>query len=840
MHRKIEIDARNVCGFGSPIASPRAWVDSSAPLLELPGEPGDVRGPLDPSVGTFAQAIVSHWPEEFGGIEIRACELADRIETGGCLLLSLQHAFAPSRVHAALDGREPMLDPHNAQSDVEIAFSIPRVVHALLAAGFVVEDVQRMRRWDHALNVDGIRSLMQIGVCATRWMYERPAERILVRARKSGSAVGSVLVSQTSDAPDRVARTHAALEFLPSTWEVVVGEPESTEATSFNAALTRSSGRVLWLVRAGDTPNAGQFERLLAATTTGPVLPEQASAGATHGLAGIMIDRALALDVGPLPFAVDSDLVAGEEWVMRIACCGPAVRMVDLEDAWQGPGVRHGASAAEDADELLSRWSEIDTLVPEMVEAPEDVAPPPWEVEARDPTITLCMIARDEERFLGDCLRSAKSCVDEIVLVDTGSTDRTVEIAESYGAVVVRSPWVDDFSVPRNVGLAHATGDWILVLDADEELTVASAQHVLDLARNERACGYHMRFINEHELGVSRGVTMVRMFRNLVGIEYRYAIHEQVVPSLVELSSTLGLVLSPSDVEVIHRGYTQDVIDTRGKKDRNLRLFLKQLADTPDNTYCLYKYGDFLRMLGRPRSEIVPVFERALELLDVEIADRYASLPFAGEVAALLGLEYLREGRIGDADRVCRAALRSFVPTPNLHYIAASAAANCGRYIEALQHYRTLLGFGDAPLVVPVQPGVTSWIALTGLASCWLALGDLDEAEHVLERAVSANPEWDPAVVLQSQVALAKGDPVRAFEVLGMRLVDFGESAVVRAHGARLLERLGQTEAAGTWALRANMLCEETEQESSEQKAVAARSVARSVPALCVPGHQGA
>ena len=84
--------------------------------------------------------------------------------------------------------------------------------------------------------------------------------------------------------------------------------------------------------------------------------------------------------------------------------------------------------------------------------------------------ISLCLIARDEERFLPGCLASVSGVVDEIVLADTGSTDRTVEIARAAGATVVHHAWDEDFSAARNAALAAATGDWILLLDADERL----------------------------------------------------------------------------------------------------------------------------------------------------------------------------------------------------------------------------------------------------------------------------------------------------------------------------------------------------------------------------------
>ena len=84
--------------------------------------------------------------------------------------------------------------------------------------------------------------------------------------------------------------------------------------------------------------------------------------------------------------------------------------------------------------------------------------------------ISLCMIVRDEEEHLARCLASVQGVVDEIVIVDTGSIDRSVEIAEGFGARVLHEEWKGDFAAPRNTGIDAAGGDWILVLDADEEL----------------------------------------------------------------------------------------------------------------------------------------------------------------------------------------------------------------------------------------------------------------------------------------------------------------------------------------------------------------------------------
>jgi len=107
-------------------------------------------------------------------------------------------------------------------------------------------------------------------------------------------------------------------------------------------------------------------------------------------------------------------------------------------------------------------------------------------------SISLCMIVRDEEEHLEKCLESVNDAVDEIIVVDTGSRDKTVSIARSFGAGIFFHEWENDFSVPRNISLEHATGDWILILDADEVLEAQSKTKIIEAARKEEILGYQV------------------------------------------------------------------------------------------------------------------------------------------------------------------------------------------------------------------------------------------------------------------------------------------------------------------------------------------------------------
>ncbi|MCK5944351.1 MAG: glycosyltransferase family 2 protein, partial [Planctomycetes bacterium] len=379
--------------------------------------------------------------------------------------------------------------------------------------------------------------------------------------------------------------------------------------------------------------------------------------------------------VGPISEHVANTRVALEDYTMRLDSKLPPAWSVESELVVPSSPIEQPQRFEQDSRELLERWSAIESEPQQTSRSAADATsvPPvttPW--VGRAPRISLCMIARNEERFLGSCLEHARGAFDEFVLVDTGSTDRTVEIAESFGAKVVHDPWDDDFSRPRNRAIEAATGDWILVLDADEFLVGDASERIRELVQNPAALGYHLRFTNLYTGGKTIGVMMVRLFRNLPGIAYENVIHEQVTPSLQAIGGPLGLTLLGAEIEVEHHGYTEEVMTDRGKNERNERLFLKQMEQQPDDVYGHYKYGDFLRRVPGRTDDAKRTLERCFELILAAPPTLPRSLPYAGEVAALCALEAERAGEPERARMFVDTALRRFVPTPNLHYLAAS------------------------------------------------------------------------------------------------------------------------------------------------------------------------
>lgn len=215
------------------------------------------------------------------------------------------------------------------------------------------------------------------------------------------------------------------------------------------------------------------------------------------------------------------------------------------------------------------------------------------------PTISLCMIAKNEAAFLAQCLDSVKSIVSEIVLVDTGSTDDTVRIAEEYGAIVLHRPWDNDFSAPRNLSIQHATGDWILILDADEAIATSDLKELQALTRKKnRAFEFLQRhYSNDQRLSAfepCRGEypewernyggyftsNLCRLFPNHHQFEYRNRVHELVEHSIHE---NKHFVIERTRIPIHHYGHTPEVRAKKKKTSLYTPLGARKVQEDPLN-----------------------------------------------------------------------------------------------------------------------------------------------------------------------------------------------------------------------------------------------------------------
>lgn len=345
--------------------------------------------------------------------------------------------------------------------------------------------------------------------------------------------------------------------------------------------------------------------------------------------------------------------------------------------------------------------------------------------------LTLCMIVRDEAANLADCLRSALAAVDEIVVADTGSQDESREIARSFGALVVESPWQEDFAQARNAALNEAHGKWVLMLDADERLDGDSGVLRRWLGHTSAIAG-QVQIRNLLADGREERHSAVRLFRRLPGVHYERRLHEQVVGSLFALRPR-GQV-SSAPIVIVHHGYLPQYVTDRGKRQRNLQLALKEVAARPQDPFAAYALGVERLSQGDFVAAAVDL-ERARSLTPgIEL---WQSRLFKLEAAALW-----QAGREGDALHLALYALRHFPRFTDLHYLAGVLLARAGQPQKAERHLRRAIALG--PAATPPYDGVDPRL---GGAQAWRMLGMLlgelgrqDEARAALWQAVQLEP----------------------------------------------------------------------------------------------------
>ncbi|MFE8048552.1 glycosyltransferase [Brenneria goodwinii] len=224
--------------------------------------------------------------------------------------------------------------------------------------------------------------------------------------------------------------------------------------------------------------------------------------------------------------------------------------------------------------------------------------------------ISVCMIVKDESQHLENTLISIAKYFDDIVVVDTGSTDNTKDIAKSFTGKVFDFEWISDFSAARNYSLSFAKYDWILVVDADEEISSidVSALHQL-MHVNPQAIGRVVQ-INHIDEGDGVGVVkepISRLFRKEL-YHYQGIIHEQVVPKNKENVSS-NRFMAP--ISLSHIGYRKEILQSKDKIARNIGLLKKALESAPEEPYLHYQIGRSY-FLDKNYSLAVESFETAL------------------------------------------------------------------------------------------------------------------------------------------------------------------------------------------------------------------------------------
>ena len=413
-------------------------------------------------------------------------------------------------------------------------------------------------------------------------------------------------------------------------------------------------------------------------------------------------------------------------------------------------------------DEIARRRRENLTAVlpPQVKQALKDLVPRAKRVAAKAKpaegmTLSLCMIVKDEEAMLGRTLAAVRDYVDEIVVVDTGSSDRTVAIAESFGAKVLTHEWTGDFAEARNVSLEAATGDWIVYLDADEVLVDGDGPRLRELLGGTWREAYYLvmnNLVGDEEDGNAMHFNALRLFRNRPEYRFEGRLHEQWAQNL---PGYLPERLVASDVRLHHYGYLGVVRDSKDKSRRNLELLERQRAEGDDSPFLHFNLGSEYMALGEDERSLGE-FERAWDALRGPDGTVYR-VGFAPS----LGLRYVRSlhmtRRYERMRELAQECLERFPGFTDIVLELALAARDEGNPAEAERLLRECLEMGDAPSKYSAAVGGGTYLPRIALAGVLQDTGRLDEAEAEVRHCLTEHGHFIGVIEPYATIRLARG-----------------------------------------------------------------------------------
>lgn len=346
------------------------------------------------------------------------------------------------------------------------------------------------------------------------------------------------------------------------------------------------------------------------------------------------------------------------------------------------------------------------------------------------PLVSATLIVRNEERFLGGCLDSLQAFADEIILVDTGSTDATRSIAESHGITLHSFPWSDDFSAARNHALDLARGQWIFYIDADERISGGASA----VRRSLLDPSYLAAQVSLTPRVGATPYWIMRLWRNHPSIRFRGIIHENIWPALTEYQAAHGGTICNGLLEMEHFGYEDD--RTR-KNVRNLPLLQKALEADPERIFSWCHLASIHLDQGRPE-DARGAWRKAIELIRRrEHSSDDDTLPWAG----LIQFEMSREG---DASELLDEALARFPHDLQFSWLKGRFLMERDRFAEAIPFFKRLARAGETGLfsrLASYDVRMLGVLAYENLATCHFRLHRWKEAAHYYDLALAKEPQ---------------------------------------------------------------------------------------------------
>ena len=380
------------------------------------------------------------------------------------------------------------------------------------------------------------------------------------------------------------------------------------------------------------------------------------------------------------------------------------------------------------------------------------------------PKIALCMIMKNEERVLAECLSSVRPYVDSIYIADTGSTDKSVEIAESFGAIVSRIHWPNSFSAARNHSLDMAQDeDYILWIDCDDTMPphCGEAMRRLVASAEDRVTGYLMQVHippgpGADGLIVVDHLKLCRNFKDQRAIRFTGRIHEQLLDSVYKA----GGIVERTDIYVVHSGYDHSAEGQARKREREDLLLGLDEEEQPNHPFPKWNLGMTAYYRGDYETAIIKLQECLALAGPRDSTNRKAY--------SLLSAAY---GHLRNADKAREAVecgLSKYPADPELLFRAANLYHELGDLPRAEQTYQTLFSSAQSGHIDSVDVTTSTYKARHNLALIYLQQNRLQEAERELLHALKYKADFAPSIRTLGELYLRQNRAAEAQAALAL------------------------------------------------------------------------
>jgi len=371
------------------------------------------------------------------------------------------------------------------------------------------------------------------------------------------------------------------------------------------------------------------------------------------------------------------------------------------------------------------------------------------------PTISLCMIVKNEEKLLPQCLTSATGVFDEIIVVDTGSTDSTVEIAEQFGAKVYFHEWESDFAKARNISLSYATCDWIFILDADEALEREDIEMIKKSVQLNKYNVIYCAVLSDSPNGWGRHYSY-RIFRRDKA-HYEGIVHNQLIYEGKELFTA---------IRIYHYGYNLSKEEMEVKFKRTEELLLQQIHEDSTDIFAHVNYLRVLRAQKR-YEEGIAHGKKAFPLCRGTMLKTHEQMIGLDMVFCMLMHKQYKEG-----ENSCSELLKKYPANLDLLFLLGNLLMSQKKYQEAIQAFQEFLSVKenetkearyDLLVVETLHMAHKVW---ANLSDCFFHSDDYQQAVIAAEKSIELKPDCTAYKIILARSLCAMGKVEAARKIL--------------------------------------------------------------------------